>query len=148
MSLEFPFYPFVPDSNCYTHTGKASKRLSTALVLGLETCAVIVAMAEKKQQQRLFTRFFPGLYAGFIAIFETSRVQSATFYPNIDFFFFTGCTQLPLTPIHFLCQFHIKINQMPFPAKAYFLTILLSMVIPKLKTNFLSPHFQLATLNS
>ena len=48
MSLEFPFYPFVPDSNCYTHTGKASKRLSTALVLGLETCAVIVAMAEKK----------------------------------------------------------------------------------------------------
>ena len=145
MSLEFPFYPFVPDSNCCT-ASKASKRLSTAtLVLGLETCAVIVAMAEKQQQQRLFTPAC--LYAVFIAIFETSRVQSATFYPNIDFFF-TGCTQLPLTPIHFLCQFHIKINQMPFPAKAYFLTILLSMVIPKLKTNFLSPHFQLATLNS
>ena len=84
MSLEFPFYPFVPDSNCCT-ASKASKRLQTAtLVLGLETCAVIVAMAEKQQQQRLFTPAC--LYAVFIAIFETSRVQSATFYPNIDFF--------------------------------------------------------------
>lgn len=143
MSLEFPFYPFVPDSNCYTHTGKASKRLSTALVLGLETCAVIVAMSEKQQQQRLFTRFFPGLYAVFIAIFETSRVQSATFYPNIDFFFHRVHTVAFNPHSFFVLVPHIKISQMPF-VKAYFLRFCISTIETQGKNEFFVASFSIS----
>ena len=138
MSLEFPFYPFVPDSTQQQQCFQASQFSRPWLGNLRSHCC-----QGGKIARLLFTPFFPGLDAVFIAIFGTSRVQSVTFYPNIDFFFtrFNPHSFFEHKGSQFLKDKAKKISE-------FCLQDFCTSIWRPPKRYFLSPHFQLSTLNS
>ena len=119
----------------------------------LPSFSVLPSLAWKLAQSLLLGRknsappplhpFFPGLDAVFIAIFGTSRVQSVTFYPNIDFF------SQGLTLIHFLnTKARSFLKDKAKKISEFCLQDFCTSIWRPPKRYFLSPHFQLSTLNS